>query len=42
VYKKDIFTRADIKVEDFKLPEFGIFIELKVSGSGIMYQDCTI
>jgi hypothetical protein len=27
VYKKDIFTRTDIKVEDFRLPEFEIFIQ---------------
>lgn len=35
--KEDIFIRTDIKNEDFKLPEFEIFIELTVSGSGMMY-----
>jgi hypothetical protein len=42
VYKKYTFTSTDIKAEDFKLPEFEIFIELKISGSGMLYQDCTI
>lgn len=37
VYKKDIFTRTDSKVKDCKLPESGTFIEIKVSGSGMMY-----